>query len=147
TSKSADITDALDQAVMSTDLGVSRPALWWRLVNVLQWLFFFVALAGLGWLLVLFVAGATQFNLADPPDVAGFPAPTLLVVAGVAFGVGMAVLSRLAARLSGRRKAKRADRLLRNAIGEVAQSQVVEPIEAELAAYARHREGLLKAIG
>ena len=147
TSKSADITDALDQAVMSTDLGVSRPSLWWRLVNILQWLFFVAALVGLAWLLALFVADVTRFNLSDPRDVAGFPAPTLLAVAGVAFGIGLAVLSRFAGRLSGRFKARRADRLLRKAIGDVAQSQVVEPIEAELAAYARHREGLLKAIG
>ena len=147
TSRSDDITDALDQAVMATDLGVARPSLWWRIVNILQWLFFAMALIGLGWLLVLFVASIAGAGLGDPPEFGGFPAPTLLVVAGVAFGVALAVLSRFAARLSGRAKARRADRLLRHAIGEVAQTQVVEPIEAELTAYARHREGLLKAIG
>lgn len=147
TSRSADITDALDQAVMSTDLGVTRPALWWRLINAVQWLFFLTALVGLGWLLALFVADVSQLDVAKPPTVSGFPVPTLLAVAGVVFGIALAVLSRLAGRLSGRLKAKRADRLLRKAIGDVAQSQVVAPIEAELAAYARHREGLLKAIG
>lgn len=147
TSKSSDITDALDQAVMSTDLGVTRPSLWWRIVNFLQWLLFAVAIVGLGWLLVLLVADMAKFSPSDPPKVAGFPVPTLLLIAGVALGVVLAILSRFAARFSGRFKANRADRLLRKAIGDVAQSQVVEPIEAELAAYARHREGLLKAIG
>lgn len=145
--KSADITDALDQAVMATDLGVSRPTWWWQVVNILQWLFFLMALVGLGWLLTLFAADVTQFDLSEPPKVAGMPAPTLLAVAGVAFGIALAVLSRFAGRMSGRLKASRADRLLREAIGEVAQTQVVAPIEAELTAYARHREGLLKAIG
>ena len=147
TSKSADIADALDQAVMSTDLGVARTPLWWRIVNILQWLLFAAALAGLGWLLVLVVANVANFGVSDPPDVAGYPAPVLLAVAGLGVGIVLAILSRLAGRVSGRFKAKRADRLLRAAIGDVAQSQVLEPIEAELAAYARHREGLLKAIG
>lgn len=147
TSKSADITDALDQAVMSTDLGVSRPALWWRIVNILQWLLFAAACVGLGWLLVLGVANVTNFNVSDPPEVAGYPAPALLAVGGLAIGIVVAILSRFTGRLSGRFKAKRADRLLRTAIGDVARSKVVEPIEAELAAYARFREGLLKAIG
>lgn len=147
TSTSADITDALDQAVMSTDLGVSRPSLWWRIVDILQWLLFAAACVGLGWLLVLLVSNVTSFNVSDPPEVAGYPAPALLAVAGLALGIVMAILSRFAGRLSGRFKAKRADRLLRTAIGDVARSQVVEPIEAELAAYARFREGLLKAIG
>ncbi|MBC7592978.1 MAG: 50S ribosome-binding GTPase [Kineosporiaceae bacterium] len=147
TAKSADIADALDQAVMSTDLGVTRPSMWWRIVNILQWLLFAVAVAGLGWLLVLFVAEVANFSVSDAPEVAGYPAPALLAVAGLAIGIVLAVLSRFAGRLSGRIKAKRADRLLRTVIGDVARSQVVEPIEAELAAYARFREGLLKAIG
>jgi len=147
TSKSADITDALDQAVMSTDLGVARPSVWWQIVNVFQWLFFLTTLVGLGWLLALFVADAAQFDVSKPPNVAGLPAPTLFAVAGVFFGIGLAILSRFAGRVSGRLKANRADRMLRKAIGDVAESQVVLPIEVELAAYARHREGLLKAIG
>ena len=147
TAKSADIADALDQAVMSTDLGVTRPSMWWRIVNILQWLLFAVAVAGLGWLLVLFVASVANFSVSDAPEVAGYAVPALLAVAGLAIGIVLAVLSRFAGRLSGRIKAKRADRLLRTVIGDVARSQVVEPIEAELAAYARFREGLLKAIG
>jgi hypothetical protein len=147
TSKSADITDALDQAVMSTELGIARPPLWWRLVNALQWLFLVSTVVGLGWLLALFVGDVARLDLPEPPDVAGLPAPTLLAVAGIALGVAVAVVSRFAGRMAGRLKAKRADRMLREAIGAVAESQVVAPIEAELTAYAKHREGLLKAIG
>ena len=146
TSKSGDITDALDQAVVSTDLGVAKPAFWWQIVNALQWLLFGVALVGLGWLLALAIGSFGAFDLAKPGKTAGIPLPTLLLIAGVVFGIALAVLSRFAARLSGRNKARRADRLLRQAIGDVAQAKVVEPIEAELAAYERHREGLLKAI-
>ncbi len=146
TSKSSDITDALDQAVVSTDLGVARPSLWWRVVNLLQWLLFAMALVGLGWLLAMAVAGLGAFDLADPPKSGGLAVPTLMLIAGIVFGIALGVLSRFAARVSGRNKARRADRILRQAIGDVAQAQVVEPIEAELAAYERHRAGLLKAI-
>jgi len=144
-SKSADITDALDQAIVGTDLGVAKGAWWWRAVNLLQWVFFAMLLAGLGWLLVLAGLGFAQVGTPEPPKVQGFPLPTLMMVAGVAFGIGLAILSRFAARLSGRSKAKRAGRLLRAVIGDVAEKQVAEPIEAELAAYAQAREGLLAA--
>lgn len=144
--KSDDITDALDQAVVSTDLGVARPASWWRVVNALQLALFAVALVGLGWLLAMAFASVAKFNLASPPKTGGIALPTLLLIAGVVLGIALAAASSFAARLSGRNKARRADRLLRKAIGDVAQSQVVEPIESELAAYARHRDGLLKAI-
>lgn len=144
-SKSADITDALDQAVVGTDLGVAEASLWWRAVNLLQWVLFAMLLAGLGWLLVLAGLDFAQVGAPESPTVQGIALPTLMIVAGIAFGIGLAILSRLAARLSGRNKANRADRLLRAAIGEVAEKQVVAPIEAELAAYAQAREGLLVA--
>ncbi len=146
TTKSSDIADALDKAVMATDLGVARPSLWWRMVNFLQWLLLAMALIGLGWLLLLLAAQIGPFDLAKPKSYGGISAPVLLLVGGVVLGVAVAVLARFAARISGANKAKRADRLLRTAVGEVAQKQVVEPIEVELAAYARHRDGLLAAL-
>ena len=144
-SKSADITDALDQAIVGTDLGVAKGALWWRAVNLLQWLFLVMLLAGLGWLLVLAGLDFAQLETPEPPKVQGFALPTLMIVSGVGFGIGLAILSRFAARISGRRKAKRAGNQLRAVIADVAQKQVVEPVEAELAAYAQAREGLLTA--
>ena len=144
-SKSGDITDALDQAIVGTDLGVARAAWWWRAVNLLQWVFLMMLLAGLGWLLVLAGLDFAQAGSPEPPTVQGFALPTLMIVSGVVFGIGLAILSRFAARLSGRSKAKRAGNQLRAVIADVAQKQVVEPIEAELAAYAQAREGLLTA--
>ncbi len=146
TSRSADIADSLDQAIVGTDLGVAKPAWWWRVINVLQWIFFAMLLTGLGWLLVLAALSFAQIDPPAPPKSQGIALPTLLVIAGIVFGIGMALLSRFAARLTGRSKARRADRLLRSAIGEVAQKQVVDPIEAELTAYNKTRTGLLAAL-
>lgn len=142
TSRSVDIVDALDQAIVSTDLGIAQPAAWWSIVKMLQWLFFAMLLVGIGWLLVLAGMGFAQIEPPEPPDVVGLPLPSLLAVAGIVFGIALAVLSQMAARFSGRRKAGRAGRLLREAIGDVAQSHVVAPIETELAAYGRVAEGL-----
>ena len=50
-SRSADLGDALDRAVVRTDLGVDRKPFWWRVVNALQWLVTVAALAGAVWLL------------------------------------------------------------------------------------------------
>ncbi len=146
TSRSNDIADSLDQAIVGTDLGVAKAAWWWRAINVLQWVFFAMLLVGLGWLLVLAGLSFAQIDPPAPPKSQGIALPTLFIVAGIVFGIGMALLSRLAARLSGRSKARRADRLLRSAIGQVAQEQVVDPIEAELTAYNKTRAGLLAAL-
>ncbi len=50
-SRSADLGDALDRAVVGTDLGIDRKPFWWRAVNALQWLVTVAALAGVVWLL------------------------------------------------------------------------------------------------
>jgi hypothetical protein len=61
-------------------------------------------------------------------------------------GVLVALLSRLFATLGARRKARSADRRLRAAIAEVTDELVIEPIETELAAYRRARDGLATAL-
>lgn len=146
TDQSSDIADALDQAIVSTDLGVARPAWWWGTINVLQWVFFAMLVVGVGWLLVLAGLSFAQVDPPTPPKAAGVALPTLLLIAGVVFGIGLALASRVGARMTGRSKARRADRLLRAAIGDVAERQVVQPIEAELTAYNRARDGLLAAL-
>ena len=55
-----DLNDALDKAVTSTDLGVGRTPVWWRLVRVLQWVLMVAALVGGLWLLLLAVLGYLQ---------------------------------------------------------------------------------------
>ena len=147
TAHSEDLTDALDQAVVGTDLGVAKPALWWRLVNVLQWALLLAAAGGLGWLVALAFVSFLNLNAPNVPGVVGVPVPTLLLAVGLVFGIALALLSRLAAQSSGRRKAARADRLMRDSIGQVAQSRVIEPIRTELEAYETARSGLATAIG
>ncbi|MCW2749566.1 MAG: transporter, partial [Aeromicrobium sp.] len=143
-----DIVDALDRAIVATDLGAGRPALWWRLVQVVQWLAFLAMLGGLGWLAAQGVEHyVSSVTLPDLADVAGAPAAAVVAGGAAVFGIALALVSRLFARLSGRRKAKRADRLLRDAINTVVEDRVITPVRAELEAYATYRRGIIAALG
>jgi len=145
-SRLPDLNDALDKAVTSTDLGVSRTPAWWRVVRVLQWVLVLTALAGGLWLAGLAVMGYLQMPAPDTPRYRGFPLPTLMLLGGVLAGILLALLCRLVVRLSARRKARSADRRLRSAIGEVTERLVIEPVEAEIEAYRATQAGLTAAL-
>jgi GTP-binding protein EngB required for normal cell division len=140
-----DVGDALDRAVAQTDLGTERRPLWWGMVQWLQWVLFLVAVAGGLWLGALFALGYLRLPEPDTPDWNGFPLPTLMLVGGVLAGVLLALLSRLLAGISARRRAAAVQRRLRTAIAEVAQTYVVEPVQAELGAYRACRDGIAAA--
>ncbi|MEV4223713.1 GTPase [Nonomuraea sp. NPDC049725] len=144
-SRSAELADAVDRAVGRTSLGVTRRPRWWRAVNVLQWLVFAGMVAGAGWLAALF--GMDYLRLPEPPmpTVWEVPWPTALLVGGALAGVLVALLSRLAAWLGGRRRARKAARALRAAIGEVGQAYVLGPVEEELARHSRFTEAVERA--
>ena len=144
-SRLPDLNDALDKAVAGTDLGVSRTPLWWRLVRVLQWLLLLTAFAGGLWLGVLMVLGYLQVPEPSTPDYGGLPVPTLMLLGGAALGVVLGLLSRVFVRWSARSRARTAEKRLRSALAEVTDRLVVEPIEAEVAAYRSVREGLAAA--
>lgn len=145
-SRLPDLNDALDKAVTSTDLGVSRTPAWWRMVRVLQWVLILVALAGGLWLAGLAVMGYLQMPAPDTSRYRGFPLPTLMLLGGVLVGILLALVCRVVVKLSARRKARSADRRLRSAIGEVTERLVIEPVEAEIEAYRATRAGLTAAL-
>ena len=74
------------------------------------------------------------------------PLPTLMLLGGVILGVLTALLSRVFSNIGAHRRAGSANRRLRAAITEVTQELVVEPIEAEIEAYRRARDGLAAAL-
>ena len=145
-SRLPDLNDALDKAVSSTDLGVSRTPIWWRMVRVLQWILILTALAGGLWLGGLAVLGYLQLPAPDTPDFRGFPVATVMLVGGVVLGLLLAWLSRVLAGLGARAKARSADRRLRAAISDVTERLVIEPIESEIDAYRTTRDGLALAL-
>ena len=144
-SRLPDLNDALDKAVVGTDLGVSRTPVWWRLVRALQWLLLLTAVGGGLWLAGLAVMGYLQLPAPGMPSWQGLPVPTLMLLGGVVVGVALALLSRVFVSVSARSKARTAERRLRSAIEDVTERLVVEPIEAEVEAYRTTRDGLAAA--
>ncbi len=145
TSRSDDIVISLDRAIVAADVPVARPAVWWRVVNVAQWVAFAVLLLGLGWLGLQVLADNTRVTIADPPEVGGYRMPELLAGGAFVVGVVLAVLSRIAGWATARFRARKAERSLTEAIEEVADQRVIGPVEAELAAYAQFRTNILHA--
>jgi hypothetical protein len=80
------------------------------------------------------------------PKVGGVPVPTLMLVGGVALGLLLALLCRVLVRMTARRRAAAADRLLRSAVHDVAVELVVDPIRTELQAHSDVRQGLARAL-
>ena len=145
TSQFADVTDRLDRAVTSTDLGVATTPLWCRGVRVVQWVLLLAALLGAAWLGALAGAAYLQLPMPATPDYRGFAVPSLMLVLGVLAGIALAAVSRVLISLSSKARARKAETRLRAAVADVAEELVIAPVVVELVAYRRTWEGLRKA--
>jgi hypothetical protein len=141
-----DLGDSLDKAIASTDLGVRRTPVWWRLVKVLQMLLFVAAVAGGLWLATVGLSDYLGVDVPAPPTAFGLALPAVLFIGGLAIGILLALSSRAFNRLAARSKARAVDRRLREAITEVTEDLVIVPMEAEVDAYRRARHGLNTAL-
>jgi hypothetical protein len=145
-SRLPDLNDALDRAVVGTDLGVTKVPIWWRLARFLQVLFALAVVGGALWLGVLAVLGYLQIPAPSTPRRYGLPLPTLLLLLGLVGGLVLGLVGRVLNGLVARSRARAADRRLRSAISEVTDELVVKPIDAELAAYGEVRRHLAHAL-
>jgi GTPase Era involved in 16S rRNA processing len=139
-----DVADALDQAVLGTDLGLSRPR-WWSFVGALQWLLTTAAMLGLVWLVVLGVFSWLRLPDLRTPDIGPVPVPTALLLGGLVLGFLLGVAVRLMAGNLARSRRARAAARLDGAIGSVARDSIIEPVGVVLAAHRRTREALARA--
>jgi energy-coupling factor transporter ATP-binding protein EcfA2 len=141
-SRQADVPDALDVAIGSTNLGMDRRPWWWLVIGFVQWLAALAAIIGLGWLAVRYVM--TFLGLPELPgyQVGRVPLPTVLLFGGLLAGALLAVVVRPIVGLGARRMRWRAERRLRSAVDEVASRLVVGPVREVLRAYAQAREAL-----
>lgn len=136
------LPDALDQAIAAADLFSNRRAWWWPVFSILQWLALLGVVGGLGWLGVLAVLGYFQMPVPEVPRAEGWPLPTLMVLAGVAVGIILAVASRFIAAAGARGRARRARKRLHEGVAAAAQELVVAPAEAEIARCQAFHEAL-----
>jgi hypothetical protein len=137
-----ELEDGLDRAVAATTLGVSKRPRWWRVVGLAQWLVLAAVIAGGLWLFGLI--GMDYLRLPQPflPTVGDLPWPTFLLISGVLVGLVIALLSRVAAWIGGRRRARRAAKVLRANVDQVARELVLEPVDGELSRYRRFVEAI-----
>lgn len=145
-SRLPDLNDRLDASLSAVDLGAAKVPAWARMVRVLQWILILAAVVGGLWLAVLALMGYLQLPEPGTPEVGSVPVPTALLVGGVLAGMLLALVCRTLVSLTARRRARLADRRLRQGIHEVSQELVVQPIEAEIEAYRKMRAGLAKAL-
>ncbi|EON24878.1 MULTISPECIES: YfjP family GTPase [Nocardioides] len=145
-SRLPDLGDRLDRAVAATDLGADKIPWWAGLVRLLQWLLIIAAVVGGGWLALLAFGSYARLPEPPTPDLRGFPIPTLLLLGGIGLGVLLALVCRVLVSLTARRRGRSADKRLRDAITSVSEELVVQPVQAELAAYSSMRDGLAIAL-
>jgi GTPase Era involved in 16S rRNA processing len=146
TSDFDDLHDALDKAIASTDLGVTKKPGWIRTLGLIQWLLFLAAVGGAGWAATLAVMNLSG-DAPDAPMIGSVSVPLLLVLVGVVVGICLGFLARLAVDVSARRTAQEASEALHQSIATVAHQRIFAPIESELAAYDATRTALRAALG
>ncbi|ETK30844.1 GTPase [Microbispora sp. ATCC PTA-5024] len=144
-SRAGELTDALDRTVAVTSLDASRAPRWWRAVGALQWIMVVATAAGALWLLALFAVDYLLLTRPPTPRLGRVPWPTVLLAGGVLGGVFVALLSRAAAWLGGRRRARRTAKALRAGVERVAHDLVVTPANDELSRYTRFVRALATA--
>lgn len=113
-----ELPEALDAAVAAADLGADARPGWWSVMRVLQWLLIVVIVAGIVWLLVA----------------PGWEA-VACIVGGIVAGILLSLLARAINVAAARRAKARATLVLREAITEVAEREVLTPVRAELKHY------------
>ncbi|GLY07239.1 GTPase [Actinoplanes sp. NBRC 101535] len=141
-SRTADLPDALDRAVATTDLGTERQPLWWRVAGGLQWALLATGLVGLAWLLLGYGLIALGLPEIDDPSDTSVPMPTMLLLGGLLGGVLLWLLLKPLVEMGARRARRRTEQKLRAAVTDVGRSHVVAPVREVLNAYAQAREAL-----
>ena len=143
TSNDEQLHERLDAAVATTDLRLRAP-LWWRLVGGLQWLLLVASILGVLWLAGLAALGFLHLDQVVPtPELERLPVPTALAIGGALAGLLLALLSGFANRLGAARRARAAERSLRDRVGEVGDELIIAPVEREL----QSRADLLRELG
>lgn len=141
------LPDALDRAIVATDLKADRTPVWWQVIRGVQWLLIAAVVVGALWLTLNVVLGYFGLPRVDvfpvgPDDGLRVPVPTALILGGVVLGLLLSLISQLAISASAKRASRRARKALEASVREVALERVIAPAEIEVARYAKARRAL-----
>lgn len=141
------LPDALDQAIVSTELSAGRKSWWWGGFNAVQWLALVTALAGFAWLGVLAALGYLQLPVPEVPRVQGWPVPTVMIAGGVLLGIVLAIGARFISGAAAASRSAVARKRLTASVAAVAGELVVAPVEREVSRLAKFTAALKAAAG
>lgn len=131
------VLDRADAMIARSDLGQDTTPGWWSIGSIAQILFFAVALAGAGWLGVLWGMSILQFPRGDIPMLGPIPMPTALLLGGLLAGAILTVVLRWFASMGASRLERRVRRQLTGELEGVVEEHVLAGIESE---FERYRE-------
>jgi len=127
----------LDAALAKVDLGVDKPATWWRVMRYVQWGLIGVVLVGVIWAII---GGATA------PAWRNLPWPLILGAGGAIAGVLLALICHAAIRFSANRRATQVATAYGSQITEVAERRILGPVTQELERYAAFVGAVARAL-
>lgn len=127
----------VDYVSSHAELETRRHPLWWRLVNVMQWLLMITVFGGVLWLVAHALAVNLGIWLDRPPMVGIFPLPLVMVIGGVMLGWLISFISRIVIRRGRNRTYHRVHRRLLAAFREDLIEHLLEPLEKHIAVYNR----------
>ncbi|MCT1867249.1 50S ribosome-binding GTPase [Dermabacter sp. p3-SID358] len=144
------LPDEVDYALTHTNFRGSEKSWTWLPLNIVQWLAFLTAIAGLVWLLAL--AGFDFLQVPKPPMpmLEGLwvpvPVPTAMIIAGLGLGILLGIFAAfLNSIVAGSRK-RRIRRALRSSLREAAERTVVAGAQNELDRASRLESALAELI-
>ncbi|ADH92560.1 hypothetical protein EBF03_04110 [Arcanobacterium haemolyticum] len=126
-----------DYVSSQAQLEAERRPLWWRIINLLQWVLIAVVITGGVWLGLRALALNLGLWLERPPMIGIVPLPLVLVAAGVALGWILSLASRFFAARGQRATQTRVIRRLRKEFAADITQHVIAPILARVDEYDR----------
>lgn len=135
------LPDEVDYALTHTDFRGAERSWTWLPLNIVQWLSFLMAIAGLVWLLAL--AGFDFLQVPKPPMpmLEGLwvpvPVPTAMIIAGLGLGIVLGALAAVLNSFVAASRKRRARRALRSSLRDAAERTVVARAQGELDRAAR----------
>lgn len=127
--------------VSKTDLGRKTPA-WWMLAKIFQWIAGAAAVAGLAWLLVLWVTAAFHIQFPEPVALGPVALPTVLLVGGLVLGWLGALTGRALLARGARRVATRVHEGVGRELTKKADTEVLTPLKVNVENYAAFVENV-----
>nr|WP_232488142.1 GTPase [Brevibacterium antiquum] len=134
----AELSETLDSAVTAVDIKPQTPG-WWSLARFLQIIFFIATILGL-----LGVIATAILAIVVPGALPGWSwiVSIGLLVVGIIGSVVTSVIAKSARNKGANQAASDVDRKLREAVGSVAQSSYLEPVNAVIGEHRRAYETL-----